>query len=410
MTTLKIEFWPASSPCAKEAHSPHRGSISGGCRLLVKTLLLRSGSYAEAKCWDDLVYAFTESLKNSPFDEIILLLHTSIPGSHGWRSVFVRPVFYKRLDEVPKLLLSMAPNAFRNGTIPAHQQRPHVEAATEAQPDGDRDGQGQQESIDIPQERIADGKEAEAVLFGGDHDQEIDETRVNAAKAIQVVYRRHLEQKRARAARKIQAAYRRHLRRNSVIRRGIDATQAHYWHLLRRRSMEMEWSKGSRYYLLFRVPLAYILVCLDVIKVFVESEKKKAKKRVMTEEDRGLEELAEALRQHRCDSVYCTLHQGSNQSLSKLLNKTIALQKKLSPSSEFHEGRSVSDLQHAVLEAKDIVGSLDNIPGSIGTRNQIRKRWDRGWTWIFEKQGSRVKGKKAEKPKLVLDREDLLYL
>jgi hypothetical protein len=56
------------------------------------------------------------------------------------------------------------------------------------------------------------------------------------------------------------------------------------------------------------------------------------------------------------------------------------------------------------------VESLDNIPGSIGTRNKIEKRWNRGWKWIFEKQGSRAKGKKAEKPKLVLDREGLMYL
>ena len=95
---------------------------------------------------------------------------------------------------------------------------------------------------------------------------------------------------------------------------------------------------------------------------------------------------------------------------SKLLKKTVALQKKLSPSSEFHEERSVDDLQRAVMEVKAIVDSLDDIPGSIWTRNQIKKRWDRGWKWILEKQGSRAKGKKTEKPKLVLDREDLMYL
>lgn len=70
----------------------------------------------------------------------------------------------------------------------------------------------------------------------------------------------------------------------------------------------------------------------------------------------------------------------------------------------------MSDLQCALREVKDIVESLDNIPRSIGTRNQIRRRWDLGWKWIFEKQGGRAKGKKAEKPRLVLDREDLLYL
>jgi len=70
----------------------------------------------------------------------------------------------------------------------------------------------------------------------------------------------------------------------------------------------------------------------------------------------------------------------------------------------------VSNLQRAVMEVKGVVESLDGVPRSIGTRNLIKRRWDRGWKWIFEEQGSRAKGKKAEKPKLVLDSEDLLYL
>ena len=86
------------------------------------------------------------------------------------------------------------------------------------------------------------------------------------------------------------------------------------------------------------------------------------------------------------------------------------LQKKLSPSSEFHERKSVNDLQQAVLEVKAVVENLDSIPESIGTREQIKRRWDRGWKWICEEQRSGTKGKKAKKPKLVLDPEDLLYL
>jgi hypothetical protein len=65
----------------------------------------------------------------------------------------------------------------------------------------------------------------------------------------------------------------------------------------------------------------------------------------------------------------------------------------------------VSDLQHAVLEVEAILKILENIPGSIGTRNRIKKSWGQGSKWICEKQGSRAKGK-AEKPKLVLDLED----
>ena len=336
---------------------------------------------------------------------MILLLHTTIPRPRGWRSKYVRQVTYDELEGVPELLLT-APSASKTGPT-SHQQQPDVEVVAEVQPDGDDDGPGEQEQIDIPQEKIADGMEAEAFASSEDHEEEIDETRVNAAKAIQDAYRHHLERRRTGAAQKIQAAYRRHLKQKSVVRKGIEATQAHYWDLLRERSMEMELTKDSRYYLLFRVPLADILVCLDAIKTFAESEKKAAKKRMLTEDDKGIEESMEVLNQHRCDKVDYTVYRRSNKFFSKILKKMNELQKKLSPSSKLHEGRSVSDLQDAVLEVKAVVESLSNIPRSAGTREQIDRRWNRGWKWISEKQASRVEGKKAEKPKLALDCEDL---
>ena len=311
-------------------------------------MLLRFNSYAVAEDWDDLVHAFTESLKDSSLDEMILLLHTTISGPHEKRSEYIRPVSYIRLGDIPKLVMS-----------------------------------------------------------SGDH-KEIDDPRVNAAKVIQDCYRRHLEWKRSGAARKIQAAYRRRLNRKNAVRKRIDATQAH-WDLLRKKSMEMEWPKDSRYYLLFRVPLGYVLVCLDTIGTFAESRKKEANKRMKTARNKDLEELDKARKQYMCDSVDCSVYQGSNKHYSStLFRKTVDLQKKLSPTSKFHEGQSVSDLQRAILEAKAVVESLDNIPESMATRSKIQKRWDRGWRWIFEKQGSRAKGKKVEKPKLVLD-QDLLH-
>jgi len=338
---------------------------------------------------------------------MILLLHESIPGPVGRPLNHARTVVYSRLDEVPTLLLA-DPNVLRT---PVHQLRSRVEGETSVQPVGDHDGQGQR--INMPQERIAEENEVEeGDGSGGDREQEIDERMVKAAKPIQNAYRRHLERKQAvrdSAAKKIQAAYLRHLKRKSIVRKGIDATQARYWHLLRKRSMEMEWTKGSRYYLLFRVPLAYILVCLDVVGEFVESKKNESKKRMKNEDDRNLETLMDALHRQRSEDINFALCIWPNRSPSKLLKQTIVLQKKLAPSSEFHEERSVSNLQRAVLEVKAVVEGLDDIPGSIGTKNQIEKRLNRGYRWVFEKQGTRAKGRKAEKPKLVLDREDLLY-
>ena len=312
-------------------------------------MLLRFNSYAAAESWDDLVHAFAGSLKNSSLDEMILLLHTTISGPHEKRSEHIRPVSYGRLGDVPKLVMS-----------------------------------------------------------SGDHEEEINDPRINAAKVIQDAYRRRLEWKRAGAAQKIQAAYRRHLKRKSTVRKRIDATQA-YWDLLRKKSMEMEWPKDSRYYLLFRVPLAYILVCLDIIGAFADSGKKEANKRMKTARNKDLEKLDETRKQYMYDSVDSTLYKGSNKYSRTLFRTTVELQKKLSPTSKYHGRQSVSDLQRAVLEVKAVVESLENIPESAATRSKIQKRWDQGWKWIFEKQRSRAKGKKPEKPKLVLD-EDLQYL
>jgi len=236
---------------------------------------------------------------------MILLLHEDVPGPYGRPLNHIRTVVYGRLDEVPTLLLA-DPSVSR---APTHQQRLRAGGATALQPDSGYDRQGQ--GINTPQERVTEENEAEETKSGRDHETEIDESEVKAAKTIQGAYRRHLGRKRAvrdSAAKKIQAAYLRHLKRKSIVRKGIDATQARYWHLLRRRSMEMEWTKESRYNLLFRVPLAYILVCLDVIGGFVESKKKESKKRIATEDNRGLEELMDAVQQQRCDSIMIAYH------------------------------------------------------------------------------------------------------
>jgi len=79
-----------------------------------------------------------------------------------------------------------------------------------------------------------------------------------------------------------------------------------------------------------------------------------------------------------------------------LLERTIKLQKKLSPFSEFHKRRSIIQLQQAVLEVKEIAENLDTLPRSTETRSMIKQRWDRGRKWILEGQG-RAKGRMAEK-------------
>ena len=167
----------------------------------------------------------------------------------------------------------------------AHQQQPRTQANTRAGPDSAPDQDRERESY---------------------------ETQFNTGKMIQEAYRAHcrrLEQRKADAARKIQTAYRRHLRRKEIVRDRIGTARTHVWHLLRTRSMEMEWPRDSQYYLLFRVPLGYILVCLDTIEAQFESEIKDLRKLKDDANHEDLEEPAETLCRYRCGNADCTLCQ-----------------------------------------------------------------------------------------------------
>lgn len=395
--TLGREFWPIFSHYTKENGSLLRWSISGRYLLSAIALLLRSNSYTDAKNWNDLVHAFTESLKHPFRDEMILLLHKTLPGPCGRWSEHVFPITYDTLGGVPKLLLAKVPSTIRaDVTHNQPKQRPE-ETETEAQLKRNHGEKQQPDPVDASWKKVVKSKGVEMNRLDSHKEQDCEEIRINAAKMIQDAYRahrRHLKQKRVSAARKIQVAYRRHLKRKNVVRKGIDELRVHYWRVLRMRSREMEWSKDSRYFILFRVPLADILVCLDIVGTFFQSEKKEANKRMVDPQNNNHEELNKAVDQYRYEKPSWTMCLVSNESPRTLLKQTSELQKKLSPSSEFHEKQSVTDLQQAVRKVKTIVESLDILPGSIGTRNKIKKRWDRGWKWISEKQESRAKGKK----------------
>ena len=254
-----------------------------------------------AKNWGDLEFAVADSLKNTLMDEMVVLLHGSIPGPHGKRWNHIRPVVYSRLNEVPTLLCA-DPSA--PGIITQQQQQLRVGEEIRSESDGNY--AEQEQHVNALQEKIAEGNEAEEGVDPGGHEQEVDERLIKAAKTIQNAYRRHLERRRAireKAAKRIQAAYLRYLKQKKIVRKGLDATQARYWQLLRKRSTEMEWKRDSRYYLLFRVPLAYIIVCLEAVGGFFELRKKEVKRRLATEGDEGLEELMEALQQYRYGSI-----------------------------------------------------------------------------------------------------------
>ena len=243
---------------------------------------------------------------------MILLLHDTTPRQLVRWSGPIQEVTYRELYRVPELLLRKIPSATRANVTRAHQQQPHVQANTTAGPPSNRNRQVRQVLPDVTR-KIIHGEDAVADVPDRDRERENYETQVNAAKVIQEAYRAHrrrLEQRKADAARKIQAAYRRYLRRKEIVRDRIGAARTHFWHLLRTRSLEMEWPRDSQYYLLFRVPLGYILVCLDTIEALFGSEIKVLRKLIGDDADHeDLEEPAVALCRYRCGSIYCTLCQ-----------------------------------------------------------------------------------------------------
>jgi len=151
MKTSRRRPWPASSHYTKETKNSHQGSINGRHRSLAKILLLRPNSYADAKDWDDLVHAFTESLNHSPLDEMILLVHVDTPSPSKRQQKCVRRVSYDELDEVPELLRSVAPRVLRSGTTSVGKQRTPAEVGTGVKPDGDRDRQARQKRVETRQ-------------------------------------------------------------------------------------------------------------------------------------------------------------------------------------------------------------------------------------------------------------------
>ena len=223
---------------------PGRGSPGSMHRLSVKSLLLRFNSYTYAKNWDDLENALNKSLNDSPFDELIHLLHADLPARIRCPSEYVRVLTYNRLEEVPELL-AMAPSPFRTRIVTTQEVRP-------------QDGE------------VCEGQE----FLGSD--------------AVRVC-----------AADKIRAAYSCYLKRKDVVLKGIDVAQADRWCSLRQRSKEMEWPKNSQYYILFRVPLGSVLACLDTIARFLSSEKVKVSRRVMKAGGKGLEAAMEDFKKLR---------------------------------------------------------------------------------------------------------------
>ena len=204
-----------------------------------------------------------ESLSDSPFDEMILLLYSKAPKYRGRVPQYVRTVTYDSIGEIPDRLRAKAVGR-------------SVGRVMEAEHDD-----GRQKQLGLPEEDVLNSNDSETII---DNDNQ-DETTASPEEI--------------QAVRVIEAAYHCFSKRKREVLKGTDATRAHIWSLLYNRASSMEWSTRSRYRLLMQGPLVHILVCLDSIKIFADSTNRGAKKQLQGANHKRYEELIERLDQSR---------------------------------------------------------------------------------------------------------------
>lgn len=127
---------------------------------------------------------FTESLRNSSFDEIVHLVHTTIPGPDGWRSKYVHPVSYNQLDEVSELFHLVVPNTFKPVPTPPRLKKPPVKVKSGEQPDGDREERQQQKNTQMPRGMSMLINKSGSVVPREGHEKVTSEPLVNATKSV----------------------------------------------------------------------------------------------------------------------------------------------------------------------------------------------------------------------------------
>jgi len=69
-------------------------------------------------------------------------------------------------------------------------------------------------------------------------------------------------------------------------------------------------------------------------------------------------------------------------------------------------GDRLTDFTESLKSKRAVVESLDDIAGSVGTRNQIKENWDEGCRLIYE---GGTKGKDVVKLEFAIGHEQLLY-
>ncbi|EMD41416.1 hypothetical protein CERSUDRAFT_89982 [Gelatoporia subvermispora B] len=291
--------------------------------------------YVTARAWSDLARTVRKSCMGSALDELIQLHDLAKTNSNQRALEHVRRVIYQTIEDIPALLRrqKVALRADAAPFAPAlREQTTAVNTQSDEKPEEEQAIYAAEgKDLAREEEPIADD-----VAAGGEGQVAVvpTQTEVDAARTIQVAYRRHLSTRRGAATSTAE----------DLMRRIFTACQA--------RSQQLQWL-CRRYKMLFLGPLPHLLVCLEMMHGYIFTAKDQAKKRLRKVEHRELEEAQVTL-----------------NAMSRNLKDAVRLQKALGIDSDLHVRRDLQELKARTLEVEELMHRLPS-----GATLQWQKDW-----------------------------------
>ncbi|KAF5377133.1 hypothetical protein D9757_008778 [Collybiopsis confluens] len=291
--------------------------------------------FVEATCWDDLAKALRGSMRRSPVDEMITILHKDRYKQDRPPSRNVRSVVYDKIEDLPSLLSDLPSS---EDVLPA----PGTETIGDHSvrlANGMDQNENDEEIEDVAQQEIPLSVEASsttqpAVL------EATDEQHCSAS-IIQQVYRRHLSRKTQRIGQ-------------------FTLSRDRYFKAYARIEIE-----AGRYRKMILGPLPHILVFFDLF-------------------NKGALNLKASMHKRLCSSLSPSEADTIDKRITRMngiLKKTTYWKSTLEPQSDFHSRRDCRELQLLIREMHEVIlNELDDLP--IDVPAETKAEFDIGFKGI----------------------------
>ena len=252
--------------------------------------------YFEATSWGDLAIAAQQSTTGSLMDEMIQLFHASRTRGPQYTVPCVRYVFFRDLEEIPRLLDSTAHSI----SLRTHDRGVDVPGSVGQEAHGTvTNCYTSSKTIDREMaysETAVEGEErtnAEQLELDPTVDMETLTHSLGSTIGHDAVVVPSDEQ--IKAARVIQIRYRRNVLRRSRPMSTLFEARSRLFVECWKESEKIDWLRKGRhilrYRLLFLGPLPHLLLCLERAKEFASEAKKKIKRRLTAAKHQQLEDV-----------------------------------------------------------------------------------------------------------------------